>query len=79
MTAAMHNNKSIITEKIVCLTISNFMLSFLLSLIIDLYSLIPLTAKAIITGIIIIFCKNILYTIFVTKSHNELHDLSFRL
>ena len=46
------------TEKTVCLSISNFMLSFLLSLTIALYNLNPLTAIAIIAGINIIFCSN---------------------
>ena len=52
--------KSIIIkrEKIVCLNISSFMLSLLLSFTIDLYNLNPLTAIAIIAGIKIIFCNN---------------------
>ena len=45
-------------QKIVCLTISIFIFSFLLSLLIDLYNLNPLTLIAIITGIKIIFCNN---------------------
>ena len=49
--------KKMIKENIVCLTISNFMFSFLLSLIIDLYNLNPLTAKANVAGIKIKFCS----------------------
>ena len=52
-----NNNINIIKENIVCLTISNFMFSFLLSLIIDLYNLNPLTAKANVAGIKIKFCS----------------------
>ena len=54
----MHRAINIKIEKTVCLNISNFMLSFLLSFTIDLYNLNPLTAIAIIAGINIIFCKN---------------------
>ena len=42
----------------VCLNISNFIFSFLLSFIIDLYNLNPLTPKAKIAGINNIFCNN---------------------
>lgn len=48
-----------IAENIVCLKISNFMFSFLLSFIIDLYNLIPLIAIANKDGINIIFCRSI--------------------
>ena len=44
-------------EIIVCLKISNFIFSLLLSFIIELWSFIPLTAKTIIHGINNIFCK----------------------
>ena len=47
----INNNSNITSEKIVCLSISNFIFSFRLSFIIDLYSLKPLTAKASIAGI----------------------------
>lgn len=49
---------NIISENIVCLTISNFIFSFSLFFTIDLYNLNPLTAKAKIAGIINIFCNN---------------------
>ena len=58
--AEIINSINIINEKIVCLKISSFMFSFLLSLVIDAYNFIPLTAIAIIHGIIIIFCIIIL-------------------
>lgn len=45
-------------EKIVCLTISNLIFSFLLSFIIELYNFTPLTANANVPGITIKFCKN---------------------
>lgn len=45
-------------ENIVCLIISSLIFSFLLSFIIDLYNLKPLTPKAKITGIKIKFCNN---------------------
>lgn len=48
-----------INENIVCLSISIFIFSLVLSFIIDLYSLIPLIANANNTGINIIFCKSI--------------------
>lgn len=48
------NAKVITREKSVCLNISNLMFSLLLSSIIELCSLIPLTAKANIHGINII-------------------------
>ena len=44
-------------QNIVCLIISIFMFSLLLSFTIDLYSLNPLTLIAIIAGINIMFCK----------------------
>ena len=53
------NNININKENIVCLIISSFIFSLLLSLIIDLYSLIPLTPNANIIGIKIIFCNSI--------------------
>lgn len=53
------NNTNITKENIVCLIISSLIFSFLLSFIMDLYSLKPLTPKANITGIKIIFCNNI--------------------
>lgn len=53
------NSISITTENTVCLAISIFIFSFLLSFTIDLYNLNPLTAKAKIAGIKIIFCSNI--------------------
>lgn len=46
-------------ENIECLYISNLTFSLLLSFNIELYSLVPLTPIAKITGIIIIFCKSI--------------------
>lgn len=46
-------------EIIVCLVISIFTVSLLLSLTIDLYNFIPLTANANIHGINIMFCNNI--------------------
>lgn len=49
---------SINVQNIVCLIISNFMFSFLLSFIIDLYNLNPLTLIASIAGINIKFCNN---------------------
>ena len=52
------NINNIKTEKIVCLTISIFIFSFLLSFIIDLYNFIPLTANAKVAGIINKFCSN---------------------
>lgn len=48
-----------IVQNNVCLSISSFMLSCLLSFIIDLYSFIPLIAIIKILGINIIFCNNI--------------------
>ena len=45
-------------ENIVCLIISSLIFSFLLSFIIDLYNLNPLTPNANITGIKIRFCNN---------------------
>ena len=45
-------------EKIVCLIISIFIFSLLLSFIIDLYNLAPLTANAKVAGIINKFCSN---------------------
>ena len=50
-------NISIKRENRICLTISNFIFSFLLSFIIDLYNFIPLTAIASIAGINIKFCN----------------------
>ena len=47
----------------VCLISSNFIFSFLLSFVIDLYSFIPLTASAIMLGIYMRFCNNILVAI----------------
>ena len=55
-------NKKIIPineEKTICLNISIFIFSLLLSLTIDLYNLNPLTASASIQGIYIKFCKKI--------------------
>lgn len=46
-------------QKIVCLVISNFIFSFLLSFTIDLYNFIPLTASDNIHGINNMFCNNI--------------------
>lgn len=48
---------SIIKETIVCLKISNFIFSLLLSFIIELCNFIPLTAKTIMHGINNIFCR----------------------
>lgn len=48
-----------IQEKIVCLVISNFIVSLLLSFTIALYNFMPLTANANIHGIKIIFCSKI--------------------
>ena len=45
-------------ENMECLQISSFIFSFLLSFIIDLYNLIPLTARANIAGINIMLCKS---------------------
>ena len=60
---AIINKIIIINENIVCLSISNFMLSTFLSFTIDLYNLNPLTAIAIIAGIKIKFCKtNVIIT-----------------
>lgn len=53
------SKKNATNENIVCLIISIFMFSFRLSLIIDLYNRIPLTANAIKIGIKITFCKSI--------------------
>lgn len=51
-------NATVITrEKSVCLNISNLMFSLLLSSIIELCSLIPLTAKANMHGINIMLCS----------------------
>ena len=47
------------TVLMLCFKIDNFIFSFLLSFIIDVYNLILLTPKMIIAGINIIFCKNI--------------------
>ena len=49
---------SITIENMVCLTISNFIFSLLLSFVIDLYNLNPLTANANIAGINNTFCNN---------------------
>lgn len=51
--------KNIAKENIVCLNISIFIVSLLLSFIIELCNLIPLTASEIIHGINKIFCNNI--------------------
>ena len=47
------------TQNKLCLTISLFIFSFLLSCIIDLYTFIPLTASAIVQGIVIISFRSI--------------------
>ena len=52
------NITSISTESIVCLNISNFIFSLLLSFIIELCKFIPLTASTKIAGMNNIFCKN---------------------
>lgn len=49
---------NIIKENTVCLNISILTFSFVLSLIIDLYNFIPLTANASIAGITNKFCNN---------------------
>ena len=49
---------NITIENMVCLMISNFIFSLLLSFVIDLYNLNPLTANANIAGINNIFCNN---------------------
>ena len=49
---------NIINENTVCLNISILTFSFVLSLIIDLYNFIPLTANASIAGITNKFCNN---------------------
>ena len=49
---------NITIENMVCLMISNFIFSLLLSFVIDLYNLNPLTASANIAGINNIFCNN---------------------
>ena len=59
ITPSRHKFIIFISENIVCLNISIFIVSFFLSFTIDLYSLNPLTAIAIVAGIISIFCKNI--------------------
>ena len=51
ITPAKHKIIIIISENIVCLTISIFIVSFFLSFTIALYSLNPLTAIAIVAGI----------------------------
>ena len=51
--------KRINTQKIVCRNISNLIFSILLSFIIELCNLIPLTERAIIHGIKIMFCRKI--------------------
>ena len=56
---AITNIKSNIIDINVCLIISIFIFSLLLSFIIDLYSFIQLTAIHKITGIKIKFCKKI--------------------
>ena len=50
ITDAITNIINIIVENTVCLNISIFTFSFVLSFIIDLYNLIPLTANAKIAG-----------------------------
>lgn len=66
------NNNSIILENIVCLTISILIFSFLLSFIIDLYNLKPLTAKAKIAGINTRFCNNIVINIKLKPFDNPI-------
>lgn len=53
------SNSKIKNEINVCLKISNFIFSFLLSCIIELCNFIPLTASVIIQGINKIFCNKI--------------------
>ena len=60
-TADITSKINIITENNVCLIISNLIFSLLLSFIIDLYTFIPVTAKASNAGIKIIFCINKLH------------------
>ena len=55
---AIANIINIITENTVCLNISIFTFSFVLSFTIDLYNFIPLTANAKIAGMSKIFCIN---------------------
>lgn len=56
-TDAIQSTIAISPQNIVCLIISIFIFSLLLSFTIDLYSLKPLTLIAIIAGINIMFCK----------------------
>lgn len=58
MNDAATNKIAINAENIVCLNISTFMFSFLLSFMIDLYNFIPLTPSANTHGMYIIFCNN---------------------
>ena len=66
---------NIIIENTVCLNISNFMFSFLLSFTIDLYSFIPLTAKARIAGMNNIFCNNNVITIKLRPFPSPIIDI----
>lgn len=60
ITADKAKNNNIISEKTVCLKISNLIFSLCLSFIMDWYIFMPLTAKASMHGMKIIFCKSIL-------------------
>ena len=66
------NNIIMTPENTVCLTISIFIFSFLLSFTIDLYNLSPLKARAKIAGIKIIFCSNIETTMKLSPFDNPM-------
>lgn len=64
-------------EKMVCLHTSNFMFSFLLSFVIELYNFFPLTAIAKIQGMAIIFCKNMLDRLKI-NAFPQFHTCKYR-
>ena len=69
------NSSNIIRENIVWRIISIFIFSFLLSFIIDLYNLKPLTASANNTGINIMFCNNKLNITKANPFDNPIIDI----
>lgn len=71
----INNIINITTENIVCLIISIFIFSLLLSLTIDLYNLNPLTAKAKIAGINNMLCNNILVKMNINPFENPIIDM----
>ena len=75
ITDAITNIINIIVENTVCLNISNFMFSFLLSFTMDLYNFMPLTAKARIAGINNIFCNNNVIRIKLSPFPNPIIDI----